>query len=153
MDCGMRRRALPPRLLGPLLALPMALAAAPAAPEDPVFIRSASCVAALKARAEPLAERVRHGDAAAEVPLTPIVQASFAFIATAYKQGLRQPKADEMLQRAEQAQSKLPPEVLAKLQDACQAEGDHLLAEATGLERMLVGLAVRKRIAKLRKPV
>ena len=81
------------------------------------------------------------------------MQASFAFIATAYKHGLRQPQADEMLQRAEQAQSGLPPEVLAKLQDGCQTEGDRLLAEATGLERMLVGVAVRKRIAKLRKPL
>jgi hypothetical protein len=132
------------------LALPLSLAAEPAAPEHAQFVRSATCVAALKARAEPLAQRVRHGDAAAEVPLTPIVQASFAFIATSYKQGLRQPKADEMLQRAEQAQAKLPAEALTKLQDTCQAEGDHLLAEATAFERMLVGVAVRKRIAKLR---
>lgn len=149
----MRRCAV--RHLGPVLALalPLSLAAEPATPEDPMFARSATCVAALKARAEPLAQRVRHGDAAAEGPLTPIVQASFAFIATAYKHGLRQPQADEMLQRAEQAQSGLPPEALAKLQDGCQTEGDRLLAEATGLERMLVGVAVRKRIAKLRKPL
>ncbi len=154
MGAGVRLRAAR-HLAAVLVLLPSAwLAAEPApAPPEPFLVRSASCVAALKARAEPLAQRLRRGDEAAEVPLTPIVQASFAFIGTAYKQGLRQPQADEMLHRAEQAQAALPPDALVKLQDGCQAEGDQILARASGLERMLVGAAARKRIAKLRKPV
>ncbi len=130
---------------------PVALAQPDSAPTDPMLARAAACVAALKARAEPLAQRVREGDEAAEVPLIPIVTASFAFIGTAYKRGLRSPQADEMLRRAEQAQAGLSREALVSLQDGCQAEGDQLLARANALERTLVGVAARKRIARLRK--
>lgn len=117
---------------------------------DPGHGPAAACVAALKARAEPLAQRLRTGDTAAEAPLVPIVTASFAFIGTAYKQGLRQKEADELLAAAERRQATLPPADLGKLQDACQAQGLQLFARANYFERQFVSRAVRHRIDKLR---
>lgn len=124
---------------------------AAAAPAEPKPARAAYCVAALKARAEPVAARVRRGEAGAEAQLMPIVTASFAFIGSAYKQGLRSPQADEMMQAAEKAQSQLPPAELGKVQDACQSEAQQLLSHASYVERQLVQRAARSRIAKLRK--
>jgi hypothetical protein len=118
---------------------------------NPTPLQAATCVAALKARAEPLAKRLRGGDAAAEAPLVPVVTASFAFIGTAYKQGLRQKQADEMMAAAERQQAQLPPADLAKLQDVCQTQGQQLFAKANYFERQFVSRAVRNRIDKLRK--
>lgn len=134
------------------LALSWALCALSAHAADPNPAQAATCVAALKARAEPLAKRLQGGDAAAEAPLLPIVTASFAFIGTAYKQGLRQQQADEMMAAAERQQSRLPPAELARLQDGCQTQGHQLLARANYFERQFVSRAARNRIDKLRKP-
>ncbi|HEY0855601.1 MAG TPA: hypothetical protein VGE16_00995 [Albitalea sp.] len=123
-----------------------------AAHADPKPTRAAYCVAALKARAEPLAERVRRGDAAAEAHLMPIVTASFALIGSAYKQGLRSPQADELMQAAEKSQSQLPPAEFVRVQDACQTEAQQLLSSVSSIERRLVNHAARSRVAKLRKP-
>ena len=126
-------------------------ACVPLAHANPSPAQAATCVAALKARAEPLAKRLKGGDAAAEAPLVPIVTASFAFIGTAYKQGLRQKQADEMLAAAERQQAQLPPAELAKLQDGCQVQGQQLYAAANYFERQFVSRAVRNRIDKLRR--
>ncbi|HEX6704313.1 MAG TPA: hypothetical protein VF169_06090 [Albitalea sp.] len=131
-----------------VLALSLSALAAFAA--EPTPAHSADCVAALKLRAEPLAVRVRRGDAAAEAQLVPIATASFAFIGTVYKQGLRQPQADEMLRNAEKGLGKLTPAELVKLQDACQAEGDQLMKQANFIERLIVQRAVRNRIERLK---
>lgn len=126
-------------------------ACVPLAHANPSPAQAATCVAALKSRAEPLAQRLRAGDAAAEAPLVPIVTASFAFIGTAYKQGLRQKQADELMAAAERQQAQLPPAELARLQDGCQTQGTQLFAKANYFERQFVSRAVRNRIDKLRK--
>jgi len=133
-----------------LISTALALVA-PAAHADPNPTRAAYCVAALKARAEPVAQRLRGGETAAEAQLLPIVTASFAFIGTAYKQGVRSPQADDLVKAAEQAQAKLPPSELGKVQDTCQAEGQHLLASANVFERQFVTHAAHARIDRLRK--
>ena len=134
-----------------LLALGLLSCGVPARADPPSFAESAACVAALKARAEPLAQRLRNGDTSAEAPLRPIVTASFAFIGTAYKQGLRQKQADELLHEAERQQAQLPPEQLTQIQDGCQVQGQRLYDEANFFERMFVSRAADARIAKLRK--
>jgi hypothetical protein len=115
----------------------------------PTPAHAAVCVAALKARAEPLAERVRRGDSAAEAQLLPIVTSSFTFIGTVYKQGVRSAQADHLLQDAEKAQEKVPPAELARTQDACHAEAQQLLADANFFERQFVARAARSRIERL----
>ena len=122
-----------------------------AAPAAPSSAHCAECVAALKARAEPLAQRLKRGDNSAEAPLLPIVTASYAFVGTAYKQGVRSPQAEELLRSAEKAQADLPPDELQKLQDACQLEGEQLLKDANYFERAFVNQMVRSRMDRLRR--
>lgn len=135
---------------GIVLVVLLAAACSSPARAEPTPAHAAVCVAALKARAEPLAQRVRKGDAGAEVQLLPIVTSSFAFIGTVYKQGLREAQANELLRQAERAQEQLPPDELARTQDACFAEGQQLLAEANFFEREFVKVAARRRVARLR---
>lgn len=136
------------RVLPLLVAFAAGSAQAGKAP-DPV--RSAYCVAALKTRAEPMAKRVQAGDAAAEAQLFPVVTASFAFIGTAYKQGVGSEQAEQMLKQAEKLQADMAPTELAKLQDVCQAEGQTLYREANVIERQFVKRAANARIEKLRR--
>lgn len=117
---------------------------------DPSPKQAAACVAALQTRAEPMARRMREGDAGAEGQLLPVVTASFAFVGSVYKQGVRGPEADALLKAAEKAQSIVPPDDLARAQDACQAQGQQLLTQANFFERQFVSRAARKRIDKLR---
>jgi hypothetical protein len=125
--------------------------AAPSAHAEPTPEQSAYCVAALKVRAEPLAQRVRRGDPAAEEQLLPIVTDSFAFIGSSYKQGVDSAKANELLAAAEKAQTQLPRAELAKIQDACQAQGRQLFSHANVFERAFVARAARNRIERLRQ--
>jgi len=97
-----------------------------------------------------MAKRMREGDAEAEVQLLPIVTASFAFVGSVYKQGVRGPEADALLKAAEKAQSTVSPDDLSRTQDACQAQGQQLLTQANYFERQFVSRAARKRIDKLR---
>jgi hypothetical protein len=133
-----------------VLALALSFATS-AALADPNPSQAAYCVAALKARAEPVAQRLRRGETTAEAQLLPIVTASFAFIGSAYKQGVRSPQADELVKAAEQTQSRLPPAELGKVQDGCQAQGEHLLSQANAFERAFVTHAAHARIDKLRR--
>jgi len=135
------------RLRQVLAAWPLAVLAAAYA--EPTPTHAATCVAALKTRAEPLAQRVRKGDTAAEAQLLPIVTSSFAFIGTVYKQGVRGPQADELLRQAEEAQTQVPPAELARTQDACHAEGMQLLAQANFFERQFVTRAAKARVQRL----
>lgn len=134
------------RVLLCVLVLPVQAAVA-----DPNPQQAAACVAALQARAEPIARRLREGDAAAESQLLPVVTASFAFVGSVYKQGVRGPEADALLKAAEKAQSTLPPADLERAQNECQAQGDHLYKQASYFERQFVARAARKRIDKLRR--
>jgi hypothetical protein len=129
----------------------LALAGGPAlaAQAEPTPMHAATCVAALKTRAEPLAQRVRGGDTAAEAQLLPIVKSSFAFIGSVYKQGLSNAQADELLRQAEKAQAQMPPADLARTQDACHAEGQQLLAQANFFEREFVTRAAKRRVERL----
>jgi len=133
------------------LAISLVLPALAAVAADPNPQQAAACVAALQARAEPMAQRLRNGDAAAEGQLLPVVTASFAFVGTVYKQGVRGPEADALLKAAEKAQSNIPPADLERTQNDCQSQGDHLLKQASYFERQFVARAARKRIDKLRR--
>jgi len=137
------------RFRGPVLALAAAFAAQ-AAWADPDPKQAAACVAALQTRAEPIAQRLREGDAKAEAQLLPVVTASFAFVGTVYKQGVRGAEADALLKEAEKAQAGLPPADLERTQNACQTQGEGLLKNASFFERQFVHRAARKRIDRLR---
>ncbi|GEM_PF-1715977 len=135
-----------------LLVVTTALGAfVPLVEAAPTPTQAAYCVAALKARAEPIAQRLREGDTTAEAQLMPVVTGSFAFIGSSYKQGVESAQANELLKAAEERQAKLPKDELAKVQDSCQAEGTQLFANANSFERMFVARAARARVDRLKK--
>ena len=109
-------------------------------------------MAALESQAEDLAERFRDGHPELEPALVELVQQGFAFIGTAWKQGLRDPEATRLLKAAEDAQKSLSPQELAERQAACRREGATLLARANIVERAFVQLAAQRRVDKLKRP-
>lgn len=133
-------------------AVPLLAAAAIAAAAEPTPQHAATCVAALESEAASMAQQVRSGQSEIEPELLRRVQQGFAFIGSAYKQGLRGEEADRLLKEAEQAQQSLPPAELAARQAACRAEGAQLLAHANIIERAFVERAAQRRVDKLKRP-
>ena len=123
-----------------------------AAAAEPTPQHAATCVAALESEAAGMAQQVRSGQSEIEPELVRRVQEGFAFIGSAYKQGLRGEEADRMLKAAEQAQQSLPPAELAARQAECRAEGAQLLAHANIIERAFVERAAQRRVDKLKRP-
>ena len=146
----MRNLAPSTRTLGVLALLCAPLAVAKAAGPTPEH--SAACVAALESEAEQLAERFREGHQELEPVLVERVQQGFAFIGTAWKQGLRDAEANRLLRAAEEAQKSLTPQELAERQSACRKEGATLLARANIVERAFVQRAAQRRVDKLKRP-
>ena len=143
----MNRRFLFPAAV---LASAFTLPAAEAARGEPTPEHAASCVAALEIEAEGMARQFREGHVEIEPELVRRVQQGFAFIGSAYKQGLRNEEADHLLKEAEKAQQTLPKDELAARQAACRAEGAQLLAKANFLERAFVNRAAQRRVDKLK---
>jgi hypothetical protein len=134
-----------------LLAAFLGALAAPPARADPTPEHAAACVAALETEAEAMAAQFRQGKVEIEAELVLRVQQGFAFIGSAYKQGLRDEEATRMLKAAEKAQLDLPSSELAARQAACRAEGAMLLAKANFLERAFVNRAAQRRVDKLKR--
>src|SRR5258706_7436319 len=80
------------RLLACVSALWAAAALATPTPQE-----AAACVAALQARAAPLAQRLRDRDTTVEAQLLPVVTVSFAFVGSVYKQSTLRAEADALL--------------------------------------------------------
>lgn len=148
---SIRIRALTPmnRLVVFSFAALCAAAAGPAAAE-PTPEHAAACVAALEREAEGMAQQFRQGKVEIEPELVHRVQQGFAFIGSAYKQGVRDEEATRMLKAAEKAQESLSAAELAARQAECRAEGTHLLDHANVLERAFVQHAARRRVDKLK---
>jgi hypothetical protein len=127
--------------------LATAHASAGAAP-DPRH--SAACVAALQVRAKALGAQLREGHKEVEPVLLSVLERGFAFIGTAYLQGVSKASGDALLAEALKAQEKLTPAELSNRQAMCEAEGARLLDDANPLSRTLVAQAARKRVDKER---
>jgi hypothetical protein len=135
-----------PSFLTAALAAALSLSAWAAGPSAE---HSAACVAALQVEAEALADELRHGRTEIEPELVRRVQQGFAFVGTAYLQGLRVEEANRLLRAAEQAQQLLPAPELAARQAACRSEGTRLLEKANPLERAFVMKAAQRRVDRL----
>ena len=135
-----------------LLVLPISLLLALSAVAEPTPQHAAACVAALQTEAEGLAQQFRDGNSEVEPELVHRVEQGFAFIGSAYKQGLRGEEADRLLKAAAKAQEELPKAELSERQAACRAEGAELLVRANVLERAFVTQAAQRRVARLKRP-
>jgi hypothetical protein len=99
-----------------------------------------------------MADEYRSGKTEIEPELVRRVQEGFAFIGTAYLQGLREEEANRLLKAAQKAQESLPAAELAARQVACRTEGARLLEKANVVERAFVMKAAQRRVDKLKKP-
>ena len=142
------------RSLLALLAAPLIAAhAAPTAEPDLARYRHASaCVAVLKQDASALADRYHEGATAVKPDVVRLTEQGFAFVGTAYKDGLRNPQADQLLQEAEHWLNGQPTSAQRQLSSDCQAEGSKLLSRSNVLERALVSNRARSRVDKLLAP-
>lgn len=132
---------------------------AASAPVADPFVHDSECVAVLKRDAVALAARVDAASSdtassdtareAARREMVRLTEAGFAFIGTAYKKGLRNPRADELLAEAERTLQGRPEAALRSLSRQCQAEGAELLQRANFLERALVGNRAKARVDKM----
>lgn len=140
----------------PLVALALAgLCGAAAAQSDPApadlarWQQASACVAVLKADVLVLRDKTWSGTPGLKPEMKRLTEQGFAFIGTAYKQGLRAPLADRLLEEAEAAQKRASAESLRALSQSCRADGARLLKQANVLERMLVGNRAEARVDKL----
>jgi hypothetical protein len=139
-----------------LVALALAaLCGAAAAQSDPSaqdlarWQQASACVAVLKADVLALRDRTWSGTPGLKPEMKRLTEQGFAFIGTAYKQGLREPLADRLLEEAEAAQKRASADSLRALSQGCRADGARLLKQANVLERLLVGNRAEARVDKL----
>ena len=135
-----------------LLVAASAINLPPAHATGPTPQHSAECVAALGVDAEAMADQYRSGHTEVEAELVRRVQQGFAFIGTAYLQGVRDTEADRLLKAAEAAQKEIPAAELSARQVACRKEGARLLEKANAIERALVMKAAQRRVDRLKHP-
>ena len=135
-----------------ILAAACGWAAFPVRAAGPTPQHSAECVAALQAEAEAMADQYRRGRTEVEPELVRRVQQGFAFIGTAYLQGVRDAEADRLLKAAQAAQRDIPVAELTARQFACRSEGARLLEKANALERAFVVKAAKRRVDRMKQP-
>lgn len=126
-----------------------------APPDDAKLARyrqASACVAVMKQDVVGLVSRSRAGTPNLRPEMVRLTELGFAFIGTAYKSGLRNPQADQLLEEAEAAQKRQSPESLRQLSVQCQAEGSKLLRDSNALERALVSNRAKARVDKLLAP-
>ena len=114
--------------------------------------RTSACVAVMKREIVMLADKHRAGDRNAQGEMVRQAEWSFALIGTAYKQGLRKPQADKLLEEAEAALKAQSPDEQKALLQACQTEGQKTYKEANFVERALVSNRAKARIEAMLKP-
>lgn len=132
-----------------LLSVPLGALAAPTPTELARWQHASECVAVLEAEVDGLRDQTRAGTGGLKPQMQALTEQGFAFIGTAYKQGLREPLADELLKAARQALKAVPVESRRAQLLGCRSEGAVLLDEANGLERMLVANRAKARVERL----
>jgi hypothetical protein len=128
------------------LAAPVDDTAPPSARE----LHAAECVAALQVNTEALAAKVKAGDDGARPVLQSRLEAGTAFVGDTYLHDDQDEKrARGLANAALESQKSLGAAQLAARQASCADEGTALLAEANGLERVIVRRMAKKRMDKL----
>jgi hypothetical protein len=128
------------------LAIVAAGARAQPAGDEAFYERAATCAAALEVDQLALVARARAGEPDLRPRIVHITQAGFAYVGTAYKRGLRDPRADDMLKAARAEQKGWDAARHAKVAAECLAEGESLYNGASSIEQWLVTNKVNKRV-------
>jgi hypothetical protein len=119
---------------------------APPSDDEAFYQRAATCAAAMEVDQLSMARRARAGETELRDRIVRLTEYGFAYVGTAYKRGLRNPRADEMLKTARAEQKGWDAARHAKVASECTAEGEALFNGATSLEQWLVTSKANKRV-------
>lgn len=113
----------------------------------PFFLEAADCTAALKARV--VERQAQPKSPARDKAILGDTELGFVFIGVAYKKGLRNPEADQMLLAAEQRWRALNKADKLSRQASCTTRGQQLMRDVSALERFLIRNRAKARVDKL----
>lgn len=119
----------------------------PSAADQAFFLEAANCAAALEASVVDRQNQVR-SDARDEAMLRD-VEHGFVFVGVAYKRGLRNPQADDMLHAAEKRWLALPQAEKEARLHGCTHQARQLMDDISMLERFLVRNRASSRLDRL----
>lgn len=114
---------------------------------DPFYAEASDCTAALKARV--VERQAQPRSSARDKAILSDTELGFAFIGVAYKKGLRNPEADQMLQAAEARWKALRKADQQARQQTCTTKGQQLMRDLSVLERFVVRNRAQARVDKL----
>lgn len=111
------------------------------------FLEAADCAAALEARV--IDRQMQARTAARDEAMLRDVENGFVLIGVAYKRGLRNPQADDMLHAAEKRWGNLSKADKEARLASCTSKGQHLMEDVSMLERFIVRNRASARVERL----
>lgn len=120
---------------------------AASAPPNPFFLEAADCTAAFEARV--IERKAQPRSDARNQAILHDTELGFVYIGVAYRRGLRNPEADDMLKAAEKRWSQLSKHDQAKRLAACVTQAEQLMEDVSGLERFIVRNRASARVDRL----
>lgn len=126
-----------------------ALAETPPAPPapPPFFVEASDCAAAFEARV--VERKAQPRSDARNRAILADTELGFAFVAQAYKKGLRNPEADQMLKAAEKRWTTLSKTEQQNRLSSCSVKGQQLMRDFSAFERFLVRNRAQARVDRL----
>lgn len=121
-------------------------AAAPSDADEAFYQRAATCAAAMEDDQHALVERVRAGATELRPELVQLTQLGFTYVGSAYKRGLRNPRADQMLKDAHLQQKGWDAARHAKTVKECRVESQALYEDASSVEQWFVAKRANSRV-------
>lgn len=114
---------------------------------SPFFQEASDCAAAFKARVE---ERLTQPPSERrDQAILQDTELGFVYVGIAYKNGLRNPEADQMLKASEKRWAPLGKAEKARTLSLCTARAQKLMKDVSSLERYIVQKRAKSRVAKL----
>ncbi len=133
-------------LLASLTLTGSALAAQPSS-DAAFYLEAAECTAGFK---DSVVQHLKQPPSAKRnQAILKDTEHGFVLIGVAYKKGLRNPEADQMLKAAESRWSQLAPTQQSSRLARCTQQADRLMADVSGLERFLVRSRAQARVDTL----
>ncbi len=120
---------------------------AASAPPNPFFLEAADCAAAFEARV--IERKAQPRSEARNQAILHDTELGFVYIGVAYRRGLRNPEADEMLKAAEKRWHQLNKHDQAKRLASCVTQAEQLMEDVSGLERFIVKNRANARVDRL----
>lgn len=120
---------------------------AASAPNNPFFLEAADCTAAFEARV--IERKAQARNEARNQAILHDTELGFVYIGVAYRRGLRNPEADDMLKAAEKRWSQLSKPEQAKRLASCVTQAEQLMDDVSGLERFIVRNRAAARVDRL----